>query len=33
VDDPSSTPADLDAIAGKDERSWEEERSDVLLYR
>jgi uncharacterized protein YbbC (DUF1343 family) len=33
VDDPSSTPADLDAIAGKDERSWEEERSDILLYR
>src|SRR6187455_1137511 len=33
VDDPSSTPADLDAIVGRDERSWEEERSDILIYR
>jgi len=32
VDDPAATPADLDALAGPDETSWEEERRAVLLY-
>jgi uncharacterized protein YbbC (DUF1343 family) len=33
VDDPQATPADLDALAARDEASWREEREDVLLYR
>ncbi len=33
VDDDRATPADLDALAGPDERAWEEERSAYLLYR
>jgi uncharacterized protein YbbC (DUF1343 family) len=32
VDDPAATPADLDAIATPDEKSWAAERSAVLLY-
>ena len=28
VDDPAATPADLDALARRDEREWEEERAD-----
>jgi len=33
VDDPAATPADLDALAEPDERSWREEREAVLIYR
>ena len=33
VDDPSAAPADLDALAEPDERSWREERDARLLYR
>jgi uncharacterized protein YbbC (DUF1343 family) len=33
VDDPSATPADLDALAEPDETSWREEREAVLFYR
>jgi len=33
VDDPAATPADLDALATPDERTWQEEREEVLLYR
>ncbi len=33
VDDPTATPADLDAIAVEDEESWREERDGVLRYR
>ena len=33
VDDPSSTPGDLDTLAVHDETSWREERETVLLYR
>ncbi len=33
VDDPSATPADLDALARPDEQAWREVREDVLLYR
>jgi uncharacterized protein YbbC (DUF1343 family) len=33
VDDPSATPADLDALTWPEEASWEEERRAVLLYR
>ena len=32
VDDPVSTPADLDALATADETSWRDERDAVLLY-
>jgi uncharacterized protein YbbC (DUF1343 family) len=32
VDDPAATPADLDALAGTDERAWRESREPVLLY-
>lgn len=32
VDDPSSVPADLDAIAGPDEAAWVELRKPYLLY-
>ena len=32
VDDPSATPADLDALAVPDEDAWREERKDALLY-
>jgi uncharacterized protein YbbC (DUF1343 family) len=32
VDDPAATPGDLDAVAGPDERAWEEERRAFLLY-
>lgn len=32
VDDPNATPADLEALASKDERSWAEERGPFLLY-
>lgn len=32
VDDPQSTPADLDRIAGADEASWRDETADCLLY-
>jgi uncharacterized protein YbbC (DUF1343 family) len=32
VDDPNAVPADLDAFALPDEKTWEEERMDVLLY-
>ena len=33
VDDPTATPADLDAAAKKDEAAWREEREAILLYR
>jgi uncharacterized protein YbbC (DUF1343 family) len=33
VDDPEATPADLDALAGRDEEAWLEEREPDLLYR
>jgi len=33
VDDPAATPADLDALARKDERGWESERTPYLIYR
>jgi uncharacterized protein YbbC (DUF1343 family) len=32
VDDPSATPADLDALTLADEAAWEAERQDFLLY-
>jgi uncharacterized protein YbbC (DUF1343 family) len=32
VDDPSATPADLDAVASLDETSWHAERESVRLY-
>ena len=32
VDDPSATPADLDALAGADEQAWCAERASSLLY-
>jgi len=32
VDDPASTPADLDALAGPDEAAWVEARGSFLLY-
>ncbi|TFI60255.1 DUF1343 domain-containing protein [Sphingomonas parva] len=32
VDDPASTPADLEALAGPDEQAWAEERARYLLY-
>ncbi|MBX9884092.1 MAG: DUF1343 domain-containing protein [Novosphingobium sp.] len=32
VDDPASTPADLDALAGPDEAAWLETRAPFLLY-
>ena len=32
VDDAEATPADLDAITCPDERAWEQERLDYLLY-
>jgi uncharacterized protein YbbC (DUF1343 family) len=33
VDDPEATPGDLDALAGKEEKAWLEEREPHLLYR
>ena len=33
VDDASSSPADLDALAEPDERDWLAEREGFLLYR
>jgi uncharacterized protein YbbC (DUF1343 family) len=33
VDDAAATSADLDALATPDERAWQAEREDVLLYR
>jgi len=33
VDDPAATPADLDAIALPDEREWQRQVADLLLYR
>ncbi|KLE35520.1 exo-beta-N-acetylmuramidase NamZ family protein [Aurantiacibacter luteus] len=32
VDDPSSTPADLEALAAPDEARWREDVADLLLY-
>ena len=32
VDDSNATPADLDALAIPDEKSWREERESILLY-
>jgi uncharacterized protein YbbC (DUF1343 family) len=32
VDDPAATPADLDMLAGRDERDWDQARGDFLLY-
>ena len=32
VDDPSATPADLDALTTPDEQSWDAERRDHLIY-
>lgn len=33
VDNSNATPADLDALARPDEKSWREERQSILLYR
>lgn len=33
VDDPSAEPADLDALAESDEKSWIEQREPYLIYR
>jgi uncharacterized protein YbbC (DUF1343 family) len=33
VDDPSAMPADLDSIAGADEKDWLAEREGVMIYR
>jgi len=33
VDDSNATPADLDALAIPDEKSWREERESILLYQ
>jgi len=33
VDDRAATPADLEALTGRDEQAWLEEREAVLLYR
>ena len=33
VEDPASSPGDLEALARADEASWLEEREAVLLYR
>jgi uncharacterized protein YbbC (DUF1343 family) len=33
VDDAGSKPADLEALASKDERDWENERDSYLIYR
>ncbi|MCC6764042.1 MAG: DUF1343 domain-containing protein [Deltaproteobacteria bacterium] len=33
VDDAAATPADLDALAARDETAWEAERQDLLIYR
>jgi len=33
VDDPSATPADLDALASADETAWHAERQSLLLYQ
>jgi uncharacterized protein YbbC (DUF1343 family) len=33
VDDPRMMPNDLDALAVSDEKSWQEERESVMLYR
>jgi uncharacterized protein YbbC (DUF1343 family) len=33
VDDPAATPADLDALARRDESAWRAETADLLLYR
>ena len=33
VDEASATPADLDALAAADERSWRDEREAFMLYR
>jgi hypothetical protein len=33
VDDPESTPSDLEALARVDESAWREETEAVLLYR
>jgi uncharacterized protein YbbC (DUF1343 family) len=33
VDDAAAAPTELDAVTGPDERSWLDERDDVLLYR
>jgi uncharacterized protein YbbC (DUF1343 family) len=33
VDDPAATPADLDALARRDEAAWAVEREEFLLYR
>jgi len=33
VDDPAAAPADLEAIARKDEAVWRDERESVLIYR
>jgi uncharacterized protein YbbC (DUF1343 family) len=32
VDDPTATPADLDAFAIPDEKAWEEERREMTIY-
>jgi len=32
VDDPSATPADLDALTAPDEKAWADERRSALLY-
>jgi hypothetical protein len=32
IEDAAAAPGDLDALAGADERAWEEERRAFLLY-
>jgi uncharacterized protein YbbC (DUF1343 family) len=32
VDDPSSEPGDLEVLTSKDERAWDEERTQLLIY-
>jgi hypothetical protein len=32
VDDDQATPADLDALAGRDEAAWQASRREFLLY-
>jgi uncharacterized protein YbbC (DUF1343 family) len=33
VDDAAAAPADLDAMARKDEAAWRDEREEILIYR
>jgi hypothetical protein len=33
VDDAAATPGDLDTLAVRDERAWQQRTADLLLYR